>query len=180
MDVKLFNAAPHSRANWVVHNRLCIGAKPILPEFYNNFKKCGISVFVNLIEGHDYKKYLSSEDTYISFPIKTGRTRPVKEIHDFVLKLLSIDKPIYMHCEGGHGRTGMIASIYVGIMYNMKAAAAINYVIETRKLREDSTRNFVPLPETNCQVKSVIQILGIEDGEIIDRSDKSWLKLKRK
>lgn len=67
---------------------------------------------------------LASEETmtFVHFPIKdcgiTDDDRVIELARNLV-KSIAMGEIIYLHCWGGHGRTGTIVSIMLHLMYNV-------------------------------------------------------------
>ena len=169
--------APHTRCNWIL-DKILIGAFP-LDEHIKDIEKIGVTVFVNLTDTKEY----NCNVTQIHKPIRNGASLEKKDLILFIDQLLELYKSniLYIHCNGGHGRAGMIGSILVGKILNIKACEAIKHIEKCRESRQDNTRNFIPTPETNTQIKSIVNLLGLEHEQIPpDRRDKSWLKRVKK
>ena len=168
----------HSRCNWLIKDKVLVGAEPTqdtLPKLLT----FGVKHFVCLCEpNYTLPEGVTRETVYI----KNGGAGNTQVVDSLTSKLADLVKSpncplIYIHCVGGHGRTGMIGAILVGKVYGIKACQAIDYVEYARSLREDTSRNFIPTPETNAQVKQVERILGKEPNrELPDRSNKGWMK----
>ena len=177
---------PHTRCNWLL-DRLLLGAAPT-PHTLSALLDASISVFVNLsaeIEW-DYHNSLPGDVKFIHFPIPSGGTPPLKETRNFINELLGLfqttQASIYVHCNGGHGRTGLIGAILYGTVHKVSAPEAIRAVEESRETRIDTSRNFIPTPETNRQIKFVGKYLGFDEkiDPLPDRSDRSWLARVRR
>lgn len=52
----------------------------------------------------------SSVHNYRSFPMLDGSARSAKEIRGLATEILSMPKPVLIHCAQGHGRTGLVAA----------------------------------------------------------------------
>jgi hypothetical protein len=60
---------------------------------------------------------------------------------------------------------------------HVDAFEAIREVEIKRNNRLDTSRNFIPTPETNKQVQFVQKMLGLHPEHVLqDRSDRKWLK----
>jgi hypothetical protein len=177
---------PHSRCN-LIEERILIGTAPTLKTLplLLNFR---IICFVNLCGEpllFDYQTQLPSSITYIPFPIQSGKAptcEKAKELIDYLYQeWLENNSFIYIHCHGGHGRSGLIAALLYGTIHKVSAVSAIRAVEQSRASRIDKSRNFIPTPETKCQVKLVVQFLGLGPNESIpNRSDKSWIQRVQK
>ena len=77
----------------------------------------------------------------------------MSQILDSIDRTIHNNKPVYVHCWGGRGRTGTVAGCYLarhGIAANEKV---LNLIQELRKATEDYTQ---PSPETSQQCDMVI------------------------
>ena len=172
---------PHNRSNYLTEDkRIVVGAYPHqtnIKKIFNSF-----DVIVNLVPGDIfYEKDVPENVLLIKFPIKEGGVESYQNCVRLVDKLLDHyhdGKKIYIHCVGGHGRAGTIASIVLGRLENLDAKEAIDKTYKLRNTRKDPSKNFVPVPETNTQVKRVISVLGLKyRNKAPDRTNKEWMKL---
>lgn len=171
---------PHSKCNWVIENRILMGAYP-REEDISKIIDVGINVFVNLTDIKYEFTIISNKIRIIDFPTPNSKVRNIKDTKDLLIDLASMynsGKNFYIHCQGGIGRAGTICSCLYGLIMNVDAVDAITYVDKMRlENRPDKSRSFVPLPESNCQVKQIATILGLsKDHKLPDRSDRSYIK----
>jgi hypothetical protein len=174
---------PHSRCNYILDDyRILIGAYPLLEGLKEIVKKAVL--IVNLTDkdySNDFKAILNENKVdYVIYPIKPGRA-PGKDFDSLLEKILTYYKTkkgtIYIHCKGGHGRAATVGSILIGKIMNVKVSKAIQLINVTRNTRLDLTRNSIPCPETDTQIRFIASYLGIENGVVLpDRKDRSWLK----
>lgn len=64
---------------------------------------------------------------------------------------------LYVHCWGGHGRSGSVGSIVMGLLYNLKPSEAMDRIQYTHDLRNCSLG--VPSPQTTEQRLQVARVL---------------------
>lgn len=169
---------PHSRSNFLtVDRRIIVGA---IPQDPSTLVAYGVTVILNL-SGKEYS--VDEKIIYLSYPIGSGKAPSIKMANEILARLLDFNSQnhiIYIHCVGGHGRAGTIAALLVGRLYQWDAIDAIQYVEKMRETREDTSRNFIPTPEMPAQVNLVVKLLGNHLGRPIpDRSDKSWMKVRK-
>ena len=117
----------------------------------------GIVVFVDLTEKNErvaYQPVLHKErrrravsTDYIRFPIP-DRSVPSKEemkkILDFVDASIASNKPVYLHCFRGLGRTGTVIGCYL-VRHGLSGQQALNRI---EQLRNNVAGNFRDSPET--------------------------------
>jgi len=82
---------------------------------------------------------------------------------DVCWRLLA-DEIIYLHCWGGHGRTGTVVAVALGLMYDLPASEALARTQLYHDLRVCSLN--VPSPQTPQQRRQVERILdAVARGE---------------
>ena len=72
----------------------------------------------------------------------------MKYILDTVDQALEEDRPVYVHCWGGRGRTGTAAGCYLVRHDLVEAEEALNYL---KSIRKDIVKGDKPSPETSQQ-----------------------------
>lgn len=180
---------PNLRSNPITNNsRILIGACPRDSKDVEKMIKYGITMIVDLQEKskqYPYDVDIKSEGTkIIKLPIPNGKApamKKAKEVVDQIIDEYNNGGKIYIHCRGGHGRAGTIGAYILGTMHDYNCVEAIEAIERFREKRPDKSRNFIPTPETNVQVKFLCKVLGIPNGvKPPDRSDKSWLQRVKK
>ena len=130
----------------------------------NEMERDGFVFFVNLTRDNERKiiPYKTNKN-YIQFPVR-DRGIPT-EINLFAkLALVCIDKirglnegqKIYIHCKGGHGRSGVLVSIILSYMLHISPEKAMEYTNKyhgTREMREKWKR--IGSPQTQQQKEFV-------------------------
>lgn len=170
---------PFNRSYWVVPGKLLAGCYPgsddVIKQEINlkELIQVGIRHVISLLEPQDYKRpddpfppYVDHMET-IAETMKISVTFDQISIKDFsvpterqMVRILNqidtcikYDKPVYVHCWGGKGRTGTV----VGCYFARHGSAAGNDVIQMiRKLRKDTEDYTDPSPETKEQINMVI------------------------
>lgn len=71
------------------------------------------------------------------------------------------DFPVYIHCKGGHGRSGVIASLLYGILYNKTAEESLEIIKEAHDKRKQMSRKtrILGSPQTPDQKLQVMRLL---------------------
>lgn len=177
IDLKQF-IGPIENSNWIIRNKLLVGQYP-----YTEITKLidiGINNFINLqtIDESNsftkYEPYLNENHMIHRYPIPDRSIVDdnitityVKEIIDIIKKPNTM---VYIHCMGGHGRTGVIVAILLGLIYKMDHHMALKL---TRKLHDARWIYNPPIksngkktvsykylsPQTAIQIKQVKRIL---------------------
>lgn len=129
---------------------------------------CGIRQVVNLMEkdevngtGEPFQPYAAdlqelarqagSDVKICSIEVKdvtAPSVRQMKGILDTVDRALEEDRPVYVHCWGGRGRTGTVAGCYLVRHDLVEAKEALNYL---KSIRKDIVKGEKPSPETSQQ-----------------------------
>jgi protein-tyrosine phosphatase len=182
-----FISVPHSRCNKITEDGLILlGAKPTI-DTLPLLLTAGVKLFINLEDNKEkdwYKDQLTDNIEYVSIPTKSGSPPSLKSAQLAFEKIQAVysKKEIsYIHCSGGHGRAGTLGAFLLGRMKNITAPQAIQEIELWRESRPDTSRNFIPTPESVSQVKFLVKQLGVKDGEIIpDRTNTDWLKKVKK
>lgn len=172
---------PHNRSNYLTEDKkIVIGAYP----HETNIKKIfhSFDIIVNLVPGDIfYEKDVPENVQLIKFPIQPGGYAERKKcirLVDELIQSYQNGKKIYIHCVGGHGRAGTIASLIIGKLENLDAKEAIEKTYALRNTRKDKSKNFIPVPETQRQVNFIVSILGLQyKNQAPDRTNKEWTKI---
>jgi hypothetical protein len=170
------------RANWLIPEKVIVGALPSSEHMARRLVDLGVTHFVSLI---NIKYDVPENATQIKLVIPEGGVVGYEKIAQLITLLREIMNSgrniIYLHCMGGHGRAGMIGAILVGLVYGLDTAEAVAYVEKMRETRGDTSRNFIPTPETARQINMIHAFLGLKEGNSLpDRSDTSWKNDRRK
>ncbi|KAK9727629.1 hypothetical protein K7432_001713 [Basidiobolus ranarum] len=178
------NPTPYS--NWVIPGKVLCGAYPMVRDknesrdHLRSLLAAGVTTFVCLQEQSelnmlpDYKsevmdlhKELGGEKTcrsiqFVHFPIRDGSI-----LHDVLLNsLISVleqrvfknNELLYVHCWGGHGRTGTLVACMLAKYYGLHADLALELTQRLHDTRQDKVIS--KSPETRVQVSQVRRIVG--------------------
>lgn len=77
-------------------------------------------------------------------------------------KRLLNNERIFIHCRGGHGRTGTVVAVLIGKLFRLEAYEALEKVQLYHNNRADVKRKpgVYSCPETSVQTNQVYRILG--------------------
>jgi hypothetical protein len=168
-----------NRSYWVVPGKLLAGGYPGSEDPFEeerNLKgliQVGIRHVISLIEPQEYGRpddpfapyvdhmesiaqELKISVTFDQISIKDFSVPPERQMVRILNQIdmcIKYDKPVYVHCWGGRGRTGTV----VGCFLARHEFAAGNDVIEKiKEFRKDTVDFSDPSPETKEQINMVI------------------------
>jgi len=173
---------PTNWSHWVIPGRLIAGAYPgertekeheeLLETLVLGAK---VTTFVNLLEIPESKRFtpypetiekikkandLKTEFQHISFPIPdqsihSKNEEVVKLVWD-IIRLIDDGECVYVHCWGGHGRTGTVVSILIGLLFNVSAQTALDVNKKLHSCRIKTNGQVSPQTRTQFdQVRAV-------------------------
>ena len=178
-------------ANWIIPNFAMAGIYPYVDginiktheEAERNFKylqEDGINTFICLqaeincngasIKGHPYfpeyewyKKHHPNINFHF-FPIIDGGTTSndnICAVIGVILNHIASGDRVYIHCAGGHGRTGMIAACLLKTIYSHITMSSLLETVQalhdTRQIPDQRTAQFqyrVKSPNSRVQIQS--------------------------
>ena len=171
---------PFDRSYWVIPGKLMAGSYPgSKDKTESNQKLKGLILsdirhFISLMEPSEYDhsgknpfaSYVDQAEaiaesmkinvTFDQLPIKDMSVPSRKEMIRILNQIdlcLKHNKPVYLHCMGGKGRTGTVVGCYL----IRHAHASGNEVIDVIKdLRKNVKDNRMPSPETKPQIDMVL------------------------
>ena len=176
-------AGPTEGSNWLVPGHLIIGTMPTVTDA-EALLGAGVSTFCSLIGEWDPARYHEREypaglarqsrahregplakvdAVFLHFGIADYDAARPAELEALVIELrrrLLDGEVIYLHCRGGHGRTGTVAIPLLASVFGAPTAAVeayVNWVTrEGRPLDRELIRQgaHVELPETQAQRES--------------------------
>lgn len=149
------HAGPTSRSSWVLRDMLLTGGMPKSSDELQQLLDSGCTTFFNLTqngEGVDYRKQLKRlagsmhprprlrfDEQPIVDQCATADEQAAAAALRIVRRCVA-GEVVYLHCRGGHGRTGIIASLVLGLAYDVGAVHALALYQILHDCREQ--RNF--------------------------------------
>ena len=138
-------------------------------EWFNKLREFGITLFVDLTTKYEKHilPYTYSFNSTIHFPIRDNSIPYNAEIYSkFIINLsnriLSGKEKIYVHCKGGHGRSGMvIASLmcYIDNLHPVQAIEKTTVLHSNRKNLKSKYKN-IKCPDNNNQIQYVMELFN--------------------
>lgn len=128
----------------------------------------GVRYFVNLTyDDEDKIKQYHTNYQIITYNIKDRSvphdlltfTQFISHLAD-IIKQLKISEKIYIHCKGGHGRSGLVVACLICYIFKLSPYEALNYTSKchsNRSVMRDKWRK-IGAPQTHLQKKFVHQL----------------------
>ena len=123
------------------------------------FKRAGVRSFIDLTEERErltaYQPLLASEMRFARFPIPDGgcpSETELRKILDRIDAELDRGETIYVHCWGGHGRTGLIVGCWL-VRHGLGGDEALQRLRELRAAVPEA--DWRESPETDEQRRMV-------------------------
>lgn len=145
--------------NYFIEDKCMFGSYPSTEKDVTKLIDLGVILFVNLVTPEekleDYTRILQKANKYIeyiNFPIPDNKYPTniydfYKLIYNITNKIKNIksreNDKIYIHCKGGHGRSGMVASFVLCFMYNISPELSIKYTTECHRNRENLKKKWL-------------------------------------
>lgn len=153
-------------ASYFIEQRAMFGGYPSQDQV-TLMELLGFRHFVDLTSKTEnkIKPYKTSNSNYISFPVVDGQ-HPISDsrLYRLVYKICEIlsdtEDKIYIHCKGGHGRSGVIVALVTSVFFDVNADMALrhtNRCHNNRKEMRDIWRN-MGSPQTPKQKNFVKMI----------------------
>jgi ribA/ribD-fused uncharacterized protein len=146
--------------NWVCYPNFLVGTYP-RNEDVDKIKKLGINIFISLLEDHEnlnLYEFRDDIDKY-NYPIIdrkiTSDTEALK-IAKNIFKMLKDKKKVFLHCQGGKGRTGTIAAIVLMLQGKTlkESLKLLKKSIKSRKIQGKCAK----MPQTKIQLNQLERI----------------------
>jgi hypothetical protein len=148
------------RSSEFIKDKALFGAYPS-QECVDEYERIGVRFFIDLTFSNE-KNILPYETkyNYINYPIPDRRiptnwkkfANLIVKIGD-IIKSLEEGEKIYIHCKGGHGRSGIVVACMLCYLYNLTPAEAIDettmYHNKRKHMKEKWRR--IGSPQTRSQ-----------------------------
>ena len=136
---------PTTRTNWIWPQKILCGDRTALHKHIPEMAAAGITTFYSLQTKGESDPY---EDgvrkaiptaKFLSLPIVDQKTTDDARVAALVLDVLrrvNDGEVIYIHCRGGHGRTGTVCSVLLGALYGLEGLDAASAYQMLHDLRD--------------------------------------------
>jgi len=170
---------PFSRSYWVITGKFLAGAYPGSRNQTETHQKLrtlldhGIRHLINLMEPDErdwnaklfgsYEEHLESIASFMGHTVGFQRM-PIRDtwipsrlemcqILDRIDQCIHGQKPVYIHCWGGRGRTGTVVGCFLA---RHGYASGHNVLERVQELRKHTEDHYIPAPETAQQCDMVL------------------------
>jgi|TARA_B100001059_G_C17838497_1_gene590100 ribA/ribD-fused uncharacterized protein len=155
------------RSSYFIKDRAMFGSFPT-QEAVEELEKNGVRNFVNLTRSHERKiTPYKTQYHYISFPITDHQVPDDRgKFASFIVKIADIiynlkkGELVYIHCKGGHGRSGIVVAALLCHIFGMSPREALEHTTmyhSNRKTMREKWRQ-IGSPQTYQQKGFVHQL----------------------
>ena len=130
-------------------------------DFVAHLQSEGFQYFIDLTEDDDKNIVKYTAEHRIHYPIKDKDVPfDIQKFSAFILRLLALvenNNKIYIHCRGGHGRSGIVVACLMKLYYKIDADKALDLTYEChqkRRVMRDKWRK-IGAPQTEHQKQFV-------------------------
>jgi ribA/ribD-fused uncharacterized protein len=130
------------RSSYFITDKALFGSFPT-QEAVEDLQRAGVRHFINLTHPDEKKiEPYHTDYNYISFPITDHHVPKdwrlfacfLVKVGDIINKLHP-GELIYVHCKGGHGRSGIVVASLLCYMYDITASSALEYTAKYHSTR---------------------------------------------
>ena len=143
-----------------VKNKALFGSYPI-QEHVDLFENHGVRYFIDLtLPGEKRITPYTTKYTYIHYPIHDRRVptnwgsfaRFIIKVGEIIKNLPSGDK-VYVHCKGGHGRSGIVVACLLCYLYKITPSEALSKTTKYHSRRKEMREKWRRMgsPQTRSQ-----------------------------
>ena len=149
-----------------VNDQIYFGKYPD-DDVLKSLKDLNIKLIVDLTHFTDRLSNYSSIEGIkrLEFPIVDMGIQEDELTLQYVLFIKSLflngDNPVYIHCRGGHGRSGVITCLLYGLLYDKTAEESLECIKEAHDSRKQMSRRMriIGSPQTIEQKLQVMRLL---------------------
>lgn len=149
-----------NNCSYFIKDRAMFGSYPT-QEAVEELEHEGVIYFVNLTHEKENKitPYITNHN-YISYPIKDREVpTDLRSYSSFIINISTIiknlknKKKIYIHCKGGHGRSGVVVASILCHIFNLSPFQSLEYTTtchNNRRIMKEKWRK-IGSPQTYSQ-----------------------------
>ena len=155
-------------SSYFIENKCLFGPYPTNEQVIE-LEKNGITYFIDLTTRYEKIKRYNCSVNYISYPIKDNSIPDdsksflelVKYISDLIRDSEKHEK-FYIHCKGGHGRSGLLVACILCYIKKIDAIESIRKTTEFHRNRPTLKQKWydVECPNINCQQNFIKLLFG--------------------
>jgi len=166
-------SGPTARSNWILPGHVLCGGAP--HGHLREICSAGVTTFVSLQCKSEADPYQSgvlkhcSHASFMSRPITDQQVTSDEQIASLVLQLLrriNDGEVCYVHCRGGHGRTGTVCALLLGLVHNLDGPAALatyQALHDTRKQPCFASSDYEP----SADGKSCVALFPVQHEQVL-------------
>lgn len=122
-----------NQASFFIEKKALFGGFPNHQQIIE-LQKLGVTTFIDLTFGMEKNTFSYSNvvDNWINYPIKDGHV-PQNNKHflifllliQMIVESLQPEEKIYIHCKGGHGRSTLVVSCFLGMVFKLPSEESL-------------------------------------------------------
>ena len=155
--------------SYFIKDKAIFGSYPT-QDSVNELELEGVKYFVDLTDENDTKIIpYSTKFNYIKYPIKDNYVPDVwQKFAKFIIEISKIirelkeDEKLYLHCRGGHGRSGVVVASILCYLFKIGSEESLKYTSKchnNRTTMRDKWRK-IGSPQTNLQKNFVYKFFS--------------------
>lgn len=151
-------------SSYFIKEKAIFGSYPT-QESVKELEDSGVIYFINLTNSYEKKiKPYTTKYNYINYPIEDRNVpKNLVSFANFILELSKIinniknNKKIYIHCKGGHGRSGLVVASLICHLFNYTPDESLKYTSYCHRQRKNLKEKWkkIGAPQTYDQKKFV-------------------------
>ena len=155
------------RSSYFIKNRALFGSFPE-QEAVKELEDSGVRHFIDLTHATESKIVpYKTKYNYISFPITDHQIpRDIPKFAAFIVRIADIifdlknDNMVYVHCKGGHGRSGIVVASLLCHIFNLTSSQSLEHTTLCHSHRKSMREKWrkIGSPQTYQQKNFVHQL----------------------
>ena len=123
-------------------------------------EKVGVRHFIDLTTSYEKINRYKCNVNYISYPIRDNQIpENIESFMNFLERLIDIihslggSEKIYVHCKGGHGRSGMVVACLLCILEGIDSLKSISQTTQYHRLRPTIKEKWIDIDCPNIKIQ---------------------------